>query len=111
MFDPTVGRWLQSDPKGFDAGDPNLYRYVKNSPTNYTDPSGLYLVAPRTQIGMWQQIAEEASRESNQPVSFLFTQHDIGGAASQNSSLPANEQYVAVEISRGRTVAAHQGIV
>jgi uncharacterized protein RhaS with RHS repeats len=41
MFDPTVGRWLQSDPKGFDAGDHNLYRYVKNSPTSATDPSGL----------------------------------------------------------------------
>ncbi len=41
MFDTTVGRWLQEDPKGFDAQDPNLYRYVKNSSTNATDPSGL----------------------------------------------------------------------
>ncbi len=29
------------DPLGFEAGDKNLYRYVGNSPTNYTDPSGL----------------------------------------------------------------------
>jgi hypothetical protein len=28
-------------PLGFDAGDGNLYRYVKNDPTNATDPSGL----------------------------------------------------------------------
>ena len=40
MFDPTVGRWFEEDPEGFDANDPNLYRYVKNSPTNATDPSG-----------------------------------------------------------------------
>jgi hypothetical protein len=32
---------LSLDPLGFDAGDPNLYRYVGNSPTNFTDPSGL----------------------------------------------------------------------
>jgi hypothetical protein len=29
----------------FAAGDANLYRYVVNSPTNFTDPSGLAGVA------------------------------------------------------------------
>lgn len=36
---------LQRDeyaPLGFVAGDANLFRYVKNSPTNFTDPSGLW---------------------------------------------------------------------
>ncbi len=33
--------WLSQDPAGFAAGDSNLYRYVGNSPTNATDPSGL----------------------------------------------------------------------
>jgi hypothetical protein len=41
MFDPTIGRWLGEDPEGFDANDPNFYRYVKNSSTNANDPSGL----------------------------------------------------------------------
>jgi predicted nucleic acid-binding protein len=41
MYDPSVGRWLEQDPAGFLAGDPNLYRYAGNSPTNHTDPSGL----------------------------------------------------------------------
>jgi len=27
-------------PLGFKAGDPNLYRYVGNAPTDYTDPTG-----------------------------------------------------------------------
>ncbi|MDV3349818.1 RHS repeat-associated core domain-containing protein [Leptothoe sp. LEGE 181152] len=39
-YDPAVGRFISEDPLGFDAGDANLYRYVFNSPTNYTDPSG-----------------------------------------------------------------------
>lgn len=41
MYDPRVGRFLSEDPIGFGAGDANLYRYVFNSPTNATDPSGL----------------------------------------------------------------------
>jgi hypothetical protein len=41
MYDPTVGRFLTEDPSDFEAGDLNLYRYVKNDPLNNTDPSGL----------------------------------------------------------------------
>jgi uncharacterized protein RhaS with RHS repeats len=41
MYDPTVGRWSTQDPLLFQAGDPNLYRYVQNHPTDATDPSGL----------------------------------------------------------------------
>lgn len=41
MLDPTIGRFTTLDPIGFDAGDPNLYRYVENNPTNRVDPSGL----------------------------------------------------------------------
>ena len=39
-YSPTLNRFLQPDELGFAAGDMNLYRYVGNSPTNYTDPSG-----------------------------------------------------------------------
>src|SRR5262249_26316227 len=39
--DTKTGRWTTEDPKGFDAGDYDLDRYVHNSPTNATDPSGL----------------------------------------------------------------------
>jgi hypothetical protein len=42
MYDPGIGRWLGQDPLGFDAGDPNLYRYSGNAPTNAVDPSGMY---------------------------------------------------------------------
>jgi hypothetical protein len=41
MMDTRTGRWLMEDPEGFSAEDMNLYRYVKNSPTNATDPTGL----------------------------------------------------------------------
>ena len=41
-FDPAPGTFVSTDPLGFGAGDSNLYRYVFNSPTNYTDPSGKF---------------------------------------------------------------------
>src|SRR5262249_44510607 len=28
-YSPGLGRWLSTDPAGFDGGDANLYRYVK----------------------------------------------------------------------------------
>jgi RHS repeat-associated protein len=40
-YDPSTGRFLQEDPLGLSGGDANVYRYVGNSPTNFTDPTGL----------------------------------------------------------------------
>ena len=40
-YSATLGRWTQTDPIGFEAGDTNLYRYVGNGPVNGVDPSGL----------------------------------------------------------------------
>jgi hypothetical protein len=42
MYDPKIGRWMTEDPIGFEAADPDLYRYAHNDPTDRTDPSGLY---------------------------------------------------------------------
>ncbi len=39
-YNSATGRWQTQDPKGFSAGDANLYRYVGNNPTDNTDPSG-----------------------------------------------------------------------
>jgi RHS repeat-associated protein len=40
-YDPVLGRFLQSDPIGYDAGDMNLYAYVGNDPFSALDPTGL----------------------------------------------------------------------
>src|SRR5262249_23578228 len=39
---PSQARFLQRDPQGLSAGDPNFYRVVRNSPVNATDPSGQF---------------------------------------------------------------------
>lgn len=40
MYSPTLGRFMQTDPIGYDAGL-NWYNYVGGDPVNMTDPSGL----------------------------------------------------------------------
>jgi RHS repeat-associated protein len=39
-YDAVIGRFVSQDPKGFAAGDADLYRYVGNEPTVADDPSG-----------------------------------------------------------------------
>ena len=46
-YNPTLGRFMSEDPKLFDAGDYNLFRYCHNDPVDFTDPMGL----GRTSLG------------------------------------------------------------
>ena len=39
-YSAELGRFLQMDPIKFDAGDPNIFRYVGNDPVNLVDPTG-----------------------------------------------------------------------
>ena len=61
MYDPSIGRWLEEDPLGFEAGDANLYRYVGNGPTNKIDPYGL-----------WEAIAFNVSFIDNVSMNYGF---------------------------------------
>ena len=49
FYYPALGRFLQSDPIGFGAGDMNLFRYVGDDPVDGSDPTGLY--SPLTMFG------------------------------------------------------------
>jgi len=41
FYSPDLGRFLQPDPKGFKADPTNLYRYCRNNPVKWRDPTGL----------------------------------------------------------------------
>jgi RHS repeat-associated protein len=40
-YSPTLGRFIEPDPIGFEAGDNNFYRFVGNGPVGRNDPMGL----------------------------------------------------------------------
>ncbi len=52
IYSPTLGRFLQTDPIRFSAGDANLYRYVLNGPGLWRDPLGLYPTSLTTPQGI-----------------------------------------------------------
>jgi len=50
-YSPILGRWTSLDPIRYEAGDVNLYRFVFNAPTVFTDPSGQIVWLPILLIG------------------------------------------------------------
>ena len=62
-YNPTIGRFMSEDPKGYDAGDYNLYRYCSNDPWDKTDPTGLF----GRGLGWTQRLWEKFNRwQSNE---------------------------------------------
>ena len=53
VYDPELGRFLQTDPIGYAAGM-NLYAYVGNDPMNLNDPTGLDEMEWRRGRQMWE---------------------------------------------------------
>ena len=47
-YDPLVGRFLQADPitGWLPVARPQVYEYVRNNPTQHTDPLGLFVCIP-----------------------------------------------------------------
>jgi RHS repeat-associated protein len=49
-YSPTLGRFIEMDQLGFEAGDNNWYRFVANGPAGKTDPSGLWTMDHRPYV-------------------------------------------------------------
>jgi RHS repeat-associated protein len=70
MYRPSLGRFLQTDPKGFDAGDMNLFRYVGDDPVDLSDPMGLESAPARILPDRFWEIAKHFDGASNFQGSF-----------------------------------------
>jgi RHS repeat-associated protein len=64
-YDPTVGRYMQSDPVGLQGGL-NTYIYARNNPLSLIDPFGLQARCP----GSWAGIGMTGCREVTSSVRY-----------------------------------------
>ena len=63
MYDPEIGRFLQTDPLGY-IDTINPYAYCGNNPANWIDPTGLWTVKIRIAAGFGGAV--EFGRNSGQ---------------------------------------------
>lgn len=117
-YSSQFGRFISEDPAGF-AGGINLYGYVDASPTNATDPSGLWSTDAHNQIvwnalhpcgvsnhDIWQiqQGSKWADTFQDPAHSYMHSMRD--GALNQTpaAALAQRDQYIAATM----TVATNQ---
>jgi RHS repeat-associated protein len=94
-YSPSHSRFLSEDPLEFDAGDPNLYAYVFNSPTNFVDPTGEAIKLPnpvkQCLLGMLKAAGIDlAKRKSQIDPASLAQGCGSGGGNRANSPTPNN---------------------
>jgi len=97
-YDGPTGQWLSEDPIGFDAGDPNLRRYVGNNPISRTDPTGLW---------WWDywfggSIGDEQSKQKNK------NRESLSGLLCETTGSNAAMQYSAEQLGQMAIEAERQ---
>jgi RHS repeat-associated protein len=95
-YHPGLGRFMSEDPKLFDAGDYNLFRYCHNDPIDFTDPMGLESPA-------WAQAVIPGVYEWDNVVANVQS-GNYGTAAGWFATMIA-QQYVGV-VTVGRSTQA-----
>src|SRR5262249_44413404 len=89
-YNPTLGRFMSEDPKLFDAGDYNLFRYCHNDPIDFTDPMGLEVGFAESLIPVWGEgrLAYDAYNGGHYGMAALHTAmaiSDLSGAKALGS--------------------------
>jgi RHS repeat-associated protein len=72
-YHPVLGRFMSEDPKGFDAGDYNLFRYCGNDPEDRVDPMGLDPVLIDSATDSLTQQAAGRNSAASKKESYVWT--------------------------------------
>mgnify|MGYP001566709771 CR=1 FL=1 len=92
-YSPSHSRFLSEDPLEFDAGDPNLYAYVFNNPTNYIDPTGeIKIPGPikRCLLGMLKAAGIDLAKRKSatDPDMLVDAAQGCGGGGGSKAAAP-----------------------
>jgi RHS repeat-associated protein len=90
VYHSGLGRFMSEDPKLFDAGDYNLFRYCQNDPIDFTDPMGLEVSFGESLIPVWgsAHMAYDAYKEGHYATAAFHAAMavtDVSGAKALGS--------------------------
>jgi len=110
QYHPKMGRFVQPDPRHFQAEDYNLYRYCHNDPVNHTDPDGaearrierlvVYNTAAPSRMSAGGSSARRGDADSNDfkySARYLAPAENVKGVASLGEAA----QWVVEQSKRG----------
>ena len=94
-YQPELGRFLQTDPTGFDAGDMNLFRYCGDDPVDGSDPTGLFDLSwfkwfftdTTKSFDAWQKDRDRLAGLDGVPFSGVVNESGLGGGNWKDTNL------------------------
>ncbi len=89
-YHPGLGRFMSEDPKLFDAGDYNFFRYCHNDPIDFTDPMGLDEAAPTHSPRETSQERADITNAERISLSQKSMESSIGGEVAYQNLQSAN---------------------
>jgi RHS repeat-associated protein len=91
LYHSGLGRFMSEDPKLFDAGDYNLFRYCHNDPIDLTDPMGLEVGFGESLIPVWGsgRMAYDAFNEGHHGWAAFHTAMAISDVLPAKAGLTA----------------------
>jgi RHS repeat-associated protein len=111
-YDPSIGRFIMQDPLGIASNDGNFYRYVFNSPTNLSDPSGLSPIVSygstnsytKQEMAIIEQYERCVANAAARAAAFLASHPRLVGLLTIYNNIPNLEQYGLQQIPNGMEV-------
>jgi hypothetical protein len=81
MYSPTLGRFMQTDPVGYDGGI-NIYEYADDDPVDHDDPSGQDPVAYLPTWEQWKAVGSFVESGVEEDVNSVIRVSSANGTAS-----------------------------